>query len=288
MNYELVEDSVTLNAEGKYIYWCKEIIKAETINYVIHNNGSATTKMFPVTSASFDDFDNPQNFQLYRDPKPKSNYTVGNRDDYAATINYAHIPFVFRYEDEDHPGQYLANKNIHMTHCNVETTVDEKELYKSVRVYADNGERGYLINPSAEQDGFNYVGGILDLDKDGFYDYDNENREIIYGESISSSYFDDPTASDGTIPQEEVTTFVANHKKGIYAVDEDNYQAKTVNYHGLTKFTSKQVAITTTDANYHDIAKCYLTIYFEGWDQHVVNSELGSGFNIDFEFEIDI
>lgn len=286
-NYELTEDSTTLLSEGKYIYWCKEIVKAETINYVISNNGSATTQMYPVTSASYDDFDNPNSFQLYRDPTPKNNYTVGNSNDYAASFNYVYIPFLFRYEDEDHPGQYLANQVIHMTHCNVETTVEDKELYKSVRVYANNGEHGYLINPTAEQDGVTKVGGILDLDRDGFYDY-KDDYEFIYGESIASNYLDDPTESSGTIPEDEITSFVANHKRGVYALDEDNYQAKTVSYHSLSKFTSKEVSITTTTESYYNMAKCFLTIYFEGWDQHVVNKELGSGFNLDLEFEIDI
>ena len=288
MNFELSEDAVTLASEGKYIYWCKEIVKAETINYVISNNGSATVQMYPVTSASFDDFDNPDNFQLYRDPTPYSNYTVGNTNDFATKTNFVYIPFVFRYEDEDHPGRYLPNQDIHMTDCKVETMVDGKELYKSVRIYVNNGEHGYIINPTAEEDGFNYVGGILDLNRDGFYDYDNDDYEFIYGESVSTSYLDTPTENDGTIPEEDRTTFVSNHKKGVYALDEENYQAKTVNYHKLSKFTSKEVAVSRTDENYYNMAKCFLSIYFEGWDTHVVNSELGSGFNIDFEFEIDI
>ena len=290
LNYELAEDDVTLASEGKYIYWCREVIKAETINYVLTNNGSATTRLSPVTSASFDDFDNPDSFQLYRAPLINSNYSVGNTNDYAARSSYVYIPFVFRYEDDINPGNYLPNREIRLSECNVSTMMDGdgKELYKAVRLYANNGEHGYIINPTSEQDGTNNVGGILDLDHSGFYDYDGNLKEVVYGESVSTSYLDEPTEADGTLPQEDITSFVSNHKHGVFALDEDTFEPKKVSYHRLSKFTDNEIAITTTDANFYNMARLDLTIYIEGWDLHVVDNEKDSGFNIDFSFEIEL
>ncbi len=289
-DYDLEEDATTLASEGKYIYWCKELIEAETINYVISNNGSGTTRLSPATSAAYNDFDNPDNFHLYREPLSGSNYAIGDSSSYVDSKQYVHIPFVFRYEDEMNLGSYVPNLDIHIVECNVGTSMDSdgKELYKAVRVYANNGERGYLINPSASQDGSNNVGGILDLNHDGFYDYDNSGREIIYGESENTPYLDTPTAEDGSIPKEERTTFIANHKRGVYAIDEDNFQAKSVNYQGLSKFINKVIPVTHTDANFYNMARLDLTIYVEGWDTHVIDQEYNSGFNIDFTFEVDV
>ena len=61
-----------------------------------------------------------------------------------------------------------------------------------------------------------------------------------------------------------------------------------MNYQRLSKFTSQEVAITSINSNYHNMAKCFMSIYIEGWDLHVVDQEKESGFNIDFAFEIDI
>ena len=290
LDYELAEDTITLSSEGKYIYWCREEIKAETINYVIDNNESGTVRLAPVTSASFNDFDNPDNFQLYRAPTMGSNYVVGNSDDYAVSKGYVHIPFVFRFEDEMNPGYYLPNLNIYLQECNVGTMMDGdgKELYKAVRVYANNGEHGYIINPTAEQDGSTKVGGILDLNGDGFFDYGNDSREVIYGQSNTPSYLDTPTEQDGTVPEQERTSFVANHKKGIYALDESTFEANTVDYRKLSTFTGKDIPLTTTNHTFYDMAKLDLSIYIEGWDTHVVDVEKDSGFNINFTFEIDV
>lgn len=287
-SYELEEDAETLASEGKYIYWCEEVIQADTINYVISNNGSATTRLTPVTSASYNDFDNPDNFRLYKEPTPGSNYIVDDPSSYAKSNQYVYIPLVLRYEDELNLGSYLPNLDIHITECNIGTSMDNKELYKAVRVYTNNGNRGYIINPSASQDDVNYVGGVLDLNHDGFYDYDDTGHEVVYGEAVTSHYLDEPTPEDQTIPKAQRSTFNAGHKRGTYQIDQDNFVARSVAYHRLSKFTNKEVAVTTTDSNYYNMAKLGITIYVEGWDSHVTDQEYNSGFNIDFIFEVDV
>ena len=213
---------------------------------------------------------------------------VGNSSSYAKSNQYVYIPLVFRYEDELSLGSYVPNLDIHITECNVGTSMDNQELYKAVRVYANSGSHGYIINPSASQDDVNVVGGVLDLNHDGFYDYDDTGHEVVYGESLTSTYLNEPTPQDQTIPKAERTTFNAGHKRGVYQIDKDSFEAKTVSYHRLSKFTDREVAVTTTDSNYYNMAKLGLTIYVEGWDSHVVDQEYNSSFNIDFTFEVDV
>ena len=285
--YKLSEDATTLADEGKYIYWCEGRIEAATINYVIGNNGSATTIMDTVTSAAYDSASGIDGFHLYQKPKYLFNYGV-NADYYAPSASYVFIPFVFRYAEESNPDEFVSNMNIYFDGCAISTSEDQRDLYKAARLFMSDKTNGYLINPTEDDDGTNAVGGILDLDKDGFYDYTADKRELIYGETISSEYNDEATAEDGDLPTDERTTFIANHKQGVFAVNESTYQPKTVNYCGMRQFRSRSTPITSTNSEYHNLACLDMYIYFEGWDTHAVDKEQGSGFNMDLEFGVNI
>ena len=288
--YDLAEDDHTLADEGKYVYWCKERIEARTINYVLHENGYGTTQMFPVTSGAFDyatdDFDS---FSLYRNPTYLVNYDKEDSEFAALKEDYVHLNFVFRFEDVDNIGDYLPGYNVFLSNCKVETANPEHELYKSVRLFYRNGYESCIINPTAEESGSNDVGGILDLNADGFYDYDEDNfYEVIYGETESFEYNPEETENDGDLGWAELDTFNANHKRGVVAINEETIKPKTVAYSDLEKFTSKAKAITFTDPSYHNLGRFDMFLYFEGWDRHVVNKEQGHGFNLDLAFAVQM
>jgi len=288
LDYDLAEDKTTLEEENKIIYWCKEKIEARTINYVIGNNGSSTTKVDPVTTGS-NDIVSPDDFHLFKNPSFLSDYSLDDQS-YAKTSSYVYIPFVFRYEDPDSIGTYTPNKPIYFTSCDIEMSENSygREMYKAGRLYVSNRTTGYIINPTATSNGFDKVGGILDLNGDGFYDYDDDMKEHIYGQSISSRYLDDPTPIDGTIPEEERTSFVANHKQGVYALDEETYESEIVSYENMDSFMNKSKSVTVTDENYHNLGILDFYIYIEGWDLHVINQNAGAGFNMDIKFEVNV
>ena len=283
VDYELAEDSTTLEDEGKYIYWCRPIIKASTINYVASNNGYATTSIEPVTSANYD---GTSQFHLYRNPTYRDPYEV-NEHNYALKNKYVFIPFVFRYEDIDSPGHYTSNQEIFFSGCDFEAHVGGENISKGVRLCLDNHKETYIINPSAEEEGTNNVGGVLDLNGDGFFDFNEEtNREIIYGQSVYSEYLDTPTENDGDIPFAEITAFHSNHKKDVYALNEETYVPETVSYMTLEKFVTNALAATVTDADYHNLGCLDFYIYLEGWDLNVINQNAGAGFNMDIAFGV--
>ena len=285
IDYELAEDSTTLADENKYVYWCRPIIKASTINYVISKNGYASTKLEPVTSASFDGSDE---FHLYRNPTTNNPYSVEDHD-YADPGRYIYIPFVFRYEDIDSPGHYTDNQEIFFSGCDFEPEQNGKNAYKGVRLFVSDKTTGYIINPNVEVDGVNQVGGILDLNGDGFYDYDEETKkEVIYGQSIFSEYLENPTEEDGTIPRSDITAFEANHKKDVYALNEETYEPEIVSYTTLEKFVTKALSVSTTSAEYHHLACVDFYIYLEGWDLNVINQEAGVSFNMNIKFGVTL
>lgn len=289
LDYDLAEDDRTLADEGKLIYWCKERIEARTINFVLRNNGYATTRLDPVTTGEYNylttDFND---FALYHRPSYRMNYSTVGEASISETESYCRLNFVFRFEDIDNLGQFLPDYNVFLSECEMESTYQGHDVYKAARFFFRNGYESYLINPSSDSDGENAVGGILDLDADGFYDYDEDGYEIVYGEATDAEYNSEVTSEDGTLSKDDRTTFVSNHKQGVYAINEESFEAKYVNYTTIDKFTSKAKAITRTDADYHNLGRFDLFIYYEGWDTHLIDSERDYGFNLDLKFQVSL
>lgn len=289
LEYDLAEDDRTLADEGKLIYWCKEKIEARTINYVLKNNGYATTRLMPVTTGEFDystaDMDS---FALFKRPSYRVNYSTTDDSSIAETAAYCRLNFVFRFEDIDNIGEYLPSYDVYLSGCEIESTHEGHDIYKAARFFFRNGYESYLINPTSYETGEDVVGGILDLDNDGFYDYDKNGYEIVYGEAGSYEYNSEVTSVDGNLPESERNTFIANHKQGVYAVNPDSFNAKYVNYINIDRFTSKAKPITTTDPEHHNMGKFDLFIYYEGWDTHLVDSEREYGFNLNLVFEVSL
>lgn len=289
LEYDLAEDDRTLADEGKIIYWCKERIEPDTIAFVVEANGYASSGQLPVTTGEFDfESDNPSDFELYRRPAYKENYSTSDPGDVSDKSAYTRLNFVFRFEDIDNIGEYLPGYDVFLSRCDLETSDPEHEIYKSARIYFRNGNEHFLINPTSETDGEDIVGGVLDLDQDGFYDYDDDGFEILYGEANFFEYNTETTAEDGDLPWRERDTFIANHKKGVYAVNEESIDPKSVKYININRFISKSKAITSTDPDYHNLGRFDMFIYFEGWDRHLVDSEQGYGYNLDLTFSVQL
>jgi len=288
LDYDLAEDTRTLASEGKYIYWCGETISARTINFVLAANGYATTSMYPVTTGAFDgENQNPNSFKLFKSPSYLRNYNKNIGSHAADKINYSVFDFVFRFEDVNNIGQYLSGYNIFLSKFQIETAEEGHELYKSVRFYWTNGTEGHLVNPTAHAPGTDIAGGVLDLNADGFYDfYDYSSEEVIYGEFEHSELNSTRTAEDGNLDVEELDSFNANHKAGVYALNEETFVPKTISYVGIDGLTSRSQPITFTNPNYHNIGRFKMTLYFEGWDRHVINKEIGFGYNLDLSFAV--
>ncbi len=287
LEYDLAEDTRTLANEGKIIYWCKEKIEARTIEYVVRGNGYSFNELNPVTTGEFDYTTADINdFRLYTRPTYQMNYMTHGTSSLAETSAYSRINFVFRYEDIDNIGEYIPGYDVFLYSCSMESSHDEHDIYKAARFYFRNGYKGYLVNPSSLHDGQDAVGGILDLNADGFYDYDGNGYEIVYGETNSFNYNVAVTAEDGNIPWEETTTFVSNHKKNVHAINQESFDPKYVNYMSINKFSSRAQALTTTDPNYHNLGRFDLFIFYEGWDTHLIDSERGYGFNLDLAFGV--
>ena len=139
------------------------------------------------------------------------------------------------------------------------------------------------------------LGGILDLNKDNYYDYynaqDHKAYEIVYGEinDRSKIIYDTPENND-SILEGDNNSFNAMHRKNIYRA---NLEESIKN--GLE--IKEEEALTTDDliGSFSDLAipvkrnepkKIVLSIYLEGWDLDCINDTMGATFNSNITFRI--
>lgn len=152
-------------------------------------------------------------------------------------------------------------------------------------------DEGYMIIKRGET-GDTYYGGILDLDKDGYYDYNpDNNKEYLYGEySGDVNYLPGETNETSDEKKDNRNTFVANHKQGVEKVDIDN---SNLNIKKERAYKLSDVSFDENDplrktpichVKKNERKRMILSIYVEGWDQKMTNDIASASFDITIAF----
>ena len=227
----------------------------------------------------------------------------------ASTDQYVHIPLAFRIiRSNETPGSanyYAKNEKVWISDSVAEAkdALTDGDIYKSIRVHVD-GDSKFILNPSAAGGASSTkVGGLLDLNDDGFYDYDEDRKEIVYGyvttPTAARTHFVDETdfIDVNGVGNNTPTTFVAKHAEDTYGYTTTTGLApKVAEYQTLSSIKptddgtgtlSGGRQICTTANNSNAIGSATLTIYIEGWDHSVVNSEISHKFNLGLTFQIN-
>lgn len=291
-------------------------LSTSTLAKYLEANNYATDYLIPVTSGSFEQGHNL--FSLKKSPN------IGNgkihNDAVAPKDSFAHFQFVFRVAKNafSEVTDYASDCDIWLTDAVAKRSfADEGDVFKSLRIFVDRSDDDYtydyIFNPSASAPGATKVGGILDIAKDGTYDYDEDNNEIIYGEydqAIASSKIIENYQGEDEIDDvngtgsEEKNSFTASHATGVNYYDAASLaecDIKTANYKSLsdimpirdsqtgdlTNPVDDPTSLCKTNENDYNLARVNMTIYLEGWDFAVVDNELGHLFDIGLTFEIN-
>ena len=259
--------------------------------------------LYPVTSRQYKIGDE---LTLYQ-PLMKG---VSDIDIPTDTKRYVKIPFVFRVItlNEDQP---VKNQYIWLTHVNLAASSPESHVKESLRMYLDNGSKRFIINPSddsTKKTEATKVFGLLDLDKNGYYDQDPSGKEIVYGDFTGTPVHTYTPAVDtldninGVADESSQTTFLAKHKAGstcystLSDIDTSDGMNGLAQYHPMgymipqdkpAGFDEYEKAICKTANNADALAEVDMTIYLEGWDHSVVDEELGYGFTLGLQFQIN-
>ncbi len=149
------------------------------------------------------------------------------------------------------------------------------------------GDKGYTIyEPNVASSSATPFAGRLDVQyNDGYYDYDDSNREILYGDynyrSCALAY-DAANPSSQEVPTVSTDGFDAITKPGVQALDV----AKSTNLVIANEVTYPLGALALSAAAQHPllyipangVRRMVVTLYIEGWDRDCVNSVNAAAF----------
>ena len=308
LEFELERESITEQGVTHSICFSKSKsgLSVEAIQKYLRKSGHAIDQLFPLTTQDRA-IDDESPIQLFENPE------YGNVDitTPAKISRYSVLPFAFKIINED--SEYVPGKSVWLTQADVKA---QEGIENSIRVYVEGTERNFLLRPAdnSTTTGSTKVGGLLDLDGDGTYDYNKgSGQEYCYGKfdtpksdiPYSSTRYGIPKSEAPIVdvngvndPTNTPSTFLAKHNQDAYVADFTNVNPLLAHYEtfGTTKplvnanneyyagDTGIPLATTTATSK---IGYVTLTIFIEGWDHAVVDKAAGYSFNLGLRFEID-
>ena len=312
-------------------------LTSDIISTYLGKAGYGSNSLAPITTGSYVEFDpndpssvNPA-FELKESPKDDAHFNTRS----ANHKYYAQIPFVFRVLNSNNPDSesFIEGQQLWLTDAQVRASevfdedginVNEgSEIHKAIRMYIDRDATmgyayDYILNPSATAHGQTKVGGVLDLTRDGYFDFDNDGKEIIYGEydedaaagQISADGYNDQAEPlidiNGSGVEDKNTTFTAKHYQNVNYYTQNglnNCGIKTADYKCLSDIVPERdeesgafinvdpndplSVCKTAGSEDNYLARLNMTVYLEGWDFSVVDEELEHYFDLGLTFEIN-
>ena len=300
-SFRLVKET----CDGHTIVWSDSAtgFSQEALRTYLTNSPYGVDKLAPVSSHSRALSDTSSSFFLYRAPEKGETSTKVLAD----TKNYVKLPFAFKVLGNDN--SKVADQDIWLTDVSLEA---ERNIDKAIRIFIENDDHKFIMNPSDHEnrDGATKMGGLLDLDSDGTYDYNPRNKkELVYGEytgalTHKTTEYGIPYASapfvnvNGTPYTDERSTFYAKHYEHAYEANYNNLTYKTAEYHAFGKVKpsldgdgnfvvgDSGIVLARTDSE-DKVAYANFTIYLEGWDFAVIDKISGYQFSLGLEFNVN-
>ena len=166
----------------------------------------------------------------------------------------------------------------------------------SILVNEEDNYHYYIIDPTKADDEVTYLGGLLDNDKNGYYDTyvdaNFESKEVIYGEVNDRSLLQYKAPVSDKLPDEVPAgakvdpyfgnSFVAEHKPTAYT-----YLEQESKDNGFAIATEESLSLNQLKTDDTSLliplkagvpAKIVLSFYLEGWDLDCINATMGASF----------
>lgn len=180
--------------------------------------------------------------------------------------------------------------------------IDVKDLdnvVNATRVSFFSKDGFSIYEPNALSSSHTKFGGILDVtNKDGYYDFDESGREIVYGEydmNMTPAY-DSPKETDSSL-MGEATCFNAIHKAGIERFNLEKSEQNGLFFKEEKTYTLEEMSISKEDGQFDERSmrpiallkreeptRVVVTIYLEGWDYDVTEAIGNGSFTLGLSF----
>lgn len=285
-------------------------LNSNVLNKFLIANGYASNYLTPVTSGSYVKGD-----PLLLKNAPNPDVGIIDNSDPAAKDHFAYFQFVFRIAKSAYAAvpEYVDGKELWLTDAQAHASfANNGTVYKALRIFIDRTsdylDGDYIFNPTANSVGQTKVGGLLDLGRSGYYDYDDNNCEVLYGEytndvGLSTEGYDGADEIDDVNGTNitSLNSFTAKHKQNVkYYSDLSGCDIKTASYECLSSIAPKTsngilenydeehpTSVCKTDASDNHLARVNMTIWLEGWDFSIIDEEQDHMFDIGLTFEIN-
>lgn len=281
----LIFDLANSELENKDIYWCDSVtITSDIVEYVLNSNGYSSENIYPITSGSFNR--GQKDFNLYE--PPLLNCTFNEYHSLASTNQYIHLSLAFMSR-----GGYSTSSSvnegskIYLSDFNIAGKAKDATRVR----FASETLGNILTSPSDMQDGYTLVGGPLDLDQDGEFDYRQDTKkEIFYGQHDEDIDYDLPYEDDAKNVDRNFDSFAnPNHSSGVYPIKDTDKTATKAYYEAMNKYIYTGVeesVLPLTETDEYGIGFLDIDIFLEGWDHDLINSVIGSSIGLAMEFGI--
>ena len=201
------------------------------------------------------------------------------------TANHEKNVETARLKYAGHDEQYIQDKA---------NALDEVVHAVRISYFVDNGsyDNSYIITKLGETGDTEY-GGLLDLNKDGYYDYDAENnKEYCYGEYDGELVFDPAEDNEDIEAVEEAkrkNTFFGVHKQGVEKAKLDSIQIKkerAVKIDSLVLDDNQPFKEPSQICHVKpgEEKRIVISIYVEGWDIHMTDDIASATFDVNISF----
>lgn len=264
-------------------------LTSDIVSRVLNIEGYSSSDIYPITPGAREAGEKIDAF--YEPPGYKS--TFESYHPAATKKEYIHLGLAFLTMTND--GNPVPS-NVYLEDYAFSATQNANE---AVRFYFESPIGDFnlaeVFKPASSEAGTTRVGGPLDLDQDGVYDYLN-GKEVFYGQKKDGTdvQYGEKYASSlkGVTAVPNYDCFQAgNRDAGVEPlVNVDDYAATSF-YDTLDKFVvdpsvkaSKNRPIAHSDNN--GIALLNIDIYLEGWDTHTVNQTVGAEVGATFSFTV--
>lgn len=172
----------------------------------------------------------------------------------------------------------------------------------SILVNYGNSYRYYIIDPTRGENEVTYLGGLLDNDKNGYYDtykdINSVSREVVYGEVNDRNLiaYNDPKSDTLPVTHPETkdpyfgNSFIAEHKPTAYEYNKDLSEANGFEIAKEESLSLQQLKNDDTSVliplTSGVPSKIVLSIYLEGWDLDCINATMGASFMTKIGFKL--
>jgi len=317
--YDLVREDVGIGVNRHSVVFTRSSngLDYHAINDYLFWSPYAVSLLYPVTTKTRD-LSRSNGLTLYKSP----DFGETSFSTVASTSDYVRIPLAFKSEQAAGAGD--GDQFVWLTDVTVEAS--GQHIDRAVRVFVDSNVSKFVMKPEernaltqGERDqgqGSTKVGGLLDLDGDGTYDYDpsigqtHSGEEYYYGEHSGTITYantrygkdEDEAPFDNVngVSAEEQTasTFYAKHHASAYVADLSNVTPARAHYYTFGdvrpdtdtggRYTEGDTGIPITKIDSTSgVGYATFTIYLEGWDHSIIDKSAGYSFNLGLKFEIN-